>query len=334
MPGSAAWPAAGPPNGNPDPEAAAHPGLLARLPDGRRINFRCEGTGRPTILLEGGYAANSLGWPKVEALVAPRFRVCAYDRAGYGFSDPGPPPRDGAAIARDLDQALRAARIGGPFIVVGHSAGGLYVRLFADRRPSDVVGMVLVDPSVEYQDKRFAAAFGPGAGSVAPLIARDERCLTAARAGALPSADAALAACAAPRGASEPARVAAERLAEARRPTLWETRISELDTLWTSTSDEVAAGRRSYGDMPLIVLTAADGTAGAAPPAVRSRVLRFWAGLHAEIAVRSDRGIQRTVSHSSHLMMGDRPDAIAAAIDEVAAQGQSAKQGGGAKSAS
>jgi pimeloyl-ACP methyl ester carboxylesterase len=291
------------------------------------INFRCEGTGRPTVLLEGGYAANSLGWPRVQALVAPWFRVCAYDRAGYGFSDPGPLPRDGAAIARDLDQALRAARIGGPFIVVGHSAGGLYVRLFADRRARDVVGMVLVDPSVEYQDRRFAAAFGPGAGSIAPLRAGDERCLAAARAGTLPSSDPGLAACVAPRKAGEPAAVAAERIAEARRPSRWETRISELDTLWTSTSDEVAAGRRSYGHMPLIVLTAG-GTSGAgAPPSVRSEVSRFWAGLHAEIAVRSDRGLQRTVTGSSHLMMADRPDAIAAAIDEVAAQGRSGEKG-------
>ena len=261
----------------------------------------------------------------MEALIAPRFRVCAYDRAGYGFSDPGPRPRDGAAIARDLDQALRAARISGPFIVVGHSAGGLYVRLFADRRPGDVVGMVLVDPSVEYQDKRFAAAFGPGAGSIAPLIARDERCLAAAKAGTLPSSDPALAACAAPPGAAEPAAVAAERLAEARRPSLWETRISELEALWTLTSDEVAAGRRSYGDMPLVVLTA-DGTGAGNPPALRSRVLRFWAGLHAEIAVRSTRGLQRTVTGSSHIMTRDRPDAIAAAIDEVAAQARSGEK--------
>jgi pimeloyl-ACP methyl ester carboxylesterase len=262
----------------------------------------------------------------VEALVAPRFRVCAYDRAGYGFSDPGPQPRDGAAIARDLDQALRAARIGGPFIVVGHSAGGLYVRLFADRRPADVAGMVLVDPSVEYQDKRYAEAFGPGAGSVAPMIARDERCLAAARAGRLPSSDPALAPCAAPPGANESPAVAAERLAEARRPSLWETRISELNALWTLTSDEVAAGRRSYGALPLIVLTAADGVAAGAPPAVRARALRFWAGLHAEIAVRSDLGLQRTVARSSHMMMWDRPDAIAAAIAEVAAQAGTGKQ--------
>ncbi len=305
-------------------EASAHPGLLAHLPDQRVINLRCVGAGRPTVLLEAGYGATSLAWGQVQALVAPRHRACAYDRAGYGFSDPGPAPRDGAAIARDLDQALRATRISGPFIVVGHSAGGLYVRVFADRRPKDVVGMVLVDPSVEYQDRRSAAAFGPGAGSLSGLRAFAERCLAAAEQGALPSNDAALAPCTPRPKADRPAAVAAARLAEAVRTTTWTTELSELDNLWTRTSDEVAAGRPRYDDLPLVVLTA-DGTYAGASPAVRATAAGFWTSLHQEIAARSSRGSQRTVSGSSHLMMIDRPDAIAVAIEDVAAQARLAQ---------
>jgi pimeloyl-ACP methyl ester carboxylesterase len=298
-------------------DGSSHPGLLARLPDHRALNFRCAGAGGPTVLLESGWGATSLAWTKVQALVAPRRRICAYDRAGYGYSDPGPLPRDGAAIARDLDAGLRAARIKGPFIVVGHSAGGLYVRLFADRRPGDIVGMVLVDPSVEYQDRRFAAAFGPGAGSLSGLQAFTKHCLAAAERGLLPSADPALAPCAPAAKAGEPAAAVARRFAEARGTALWTTELAELDTLWTSTSDEVAAGRQRYGDLPLIVLTA-DGTSAGAPPAARPAGSAFWSGLHAEIAARSSRGSERGVA-SSHLMMIDRPEAIAAAIDEVAA---------------
>ena len=280
------------------------------------------------MLLDAGWGASSLAWTKVQGLVAPRFRACAYDRAGYGFSDPGPAPRDGAAIVRDLDQGLRAARIEGPFIVVGHSAGGLYMRLFADRRARDVVGMVLVDPSVEYQDRRFAAAFGPGAGSLSGLRAYTARCLAAAEAGSLPSSDATLAPCApAPKPAESPAAAAA-RLADAKRPGLWKTELSELDTLWTLTSDEVAAGRRDYGDLPVVVLTAA-GTYAGAPPPLRAAAASFWRSLHVEVAARSNRGLQRTVTGSSHLMMIDRPDAIAAAIEEVAAA--RASIGGGVK---
>ena len=123
-------------------DASAGPGLLAKLPDGRKLNFRCTGAGAPTVLLEGGYSADSLSWGRAKAALAKSYRVCSYDRAGAGFSDPGPMPRDGAAIARDLDRGLAAARIPGPYILVGHSAGGLYVRLFSNRRPQDVVGMV------------------------------------------------------------------------------------------------------------------------------------------------------------------------------------------------
>lgn len=277
------------------------PGPVVRLPDGRALAFACTGTGAPTVILESGFAADARAWPKVKPLVAATNRVCSYDRAGSGGSDPGPLPRDGAAIARDLDDGLRAARIAGPLVVVGHSAGGLYVRLFADRRPNDVVGMVLVDPSVEYQDRRLAAAFGPGAGSLAGIRARLVGCIDAESTGAVPRADP---------GSSRCGATPAPRLV---------SQLSELDTLWTATSDALARGRQSYGAMPLIVLTAGDGHAG--PD--QARIAAVWARLHDEVAARSRRGLRRTVAGSGHLMMRDRPDAVAAAIAEVVAMAKS-----------
>ena len=279
---------------------------MARLPDGRGLAFRCSGSGSPTVILEGGWAANSLGWGRVQPLVAPVTRVCSYDRAGSGRSDPGPAPRDGAAIARDLDDGLRAAKIAGPFVVVGHSAGGLYVRLFADRRPADVAGMVLVDPSVEYQDKRLSAVYGPGAGSLAPLRVRTAACLAAAKAHALPSPDPKLAKC----DAATPVAT-------------WAAEVEELDTLWGATSDEVAAGRSSYGALPLIVLTAGD-TNAALPDPARRAADRVWAGLHQELAEHSSIGVRRTVAGTGHLIPKDRPDAVAAAIIEVIRAGRGA----------
>ena len=312
----------------PAPAAAdpsASPGLLARLPDGRRLNFRCTGAGAPTVLLEGGYGADSLGWGKVRVALAKSYRVCSYDRAGAGYSDPGPLPRDGAAIARDLDRGLAAARIPGPYIVVGHSAGGLYVRLFSNRRPQDVVGMVLVDPSVEHQDRRFAAMFGEGAAGVGPLRARAAQCLAAAEAGSLPATEPPLDRCVpAARPGQDPAAAAARR-AEAMRPSTWRARISELDTLWGATSDQLSAARQSYGDLPLVVLTA-DGTYAAAPEAARQPLANLWWGLHRELARRSTRGVSRVVKGSSHMMMTDRPDAIIDAVDEVASQANMLKR--------
>ena len=279
---------------------------LARLPDGRNLAFRCTGSGSPTVILEGGWAAPSLAWSRVQRLIA-GVRVCSYDRAGLGLSDPGPNPRDGTAIARDLDEALRAAKIAAPFVMVGHSAGGLYVRAFADRRPADVVGMVLVDPSVEYQDKRLSAVFGPGAGSTAALRDRAAACLAAAKAGKLPSPSPALARC----DAATPAGT-------------WATQVAELDSLWTATSDEVAGGRSTYGALPLIVLTAGDTNAAMPDPAHRVAD-RVWAGLHQELAEHSTAGVRRTVTGTGHLIPKDRPDAVADAIAEVV----KARRGGG-----
>jgi pimeloyl-ACP methyl ester carboxylesterase len=319
-----------PPNSNsakkepatPAAEASAHPGQLARLPDGRRLNFRCAGAGAPTVLFEGGFAASSLAWYKVAPEAARTHRACAYDRAGYGFSDPGPEPRDGAATAKDLDDGLRAAEIPGPFVLVGHSAGGLYMRLFADRRPHQVIGMVLLDPSIEHQDQRFAAVFGPGAGGLGGLRARAAACLAAAEHKALPSQDPKLAACTPKPKPNQSAAVNAAQLAEAVRPSTWRTQLSELDSLWTTTSAEVDAGRGSYGDLPLIVLTA-DGTYAGNAEAVRARIDALWRVLHQDIAHRSTRGEERLVTNSSHMMMLDRPDVVTRAIDEVIAESQS-----------
>lgn len=290
---------------------AAPEGERIRLADGRRLYLHCLGQGAPTVILDAGYGGTSKAWVKVQPEVAKTHRVCAYDRPGYGLSDPGPMPRDGEAVARDLDHALRRARVGGPFIVVGHSAGALYMRLFAERRPRDVVGMVLVDPSVEHQNLRFAAVFGAGAGDLTKQRDRAQRCLDAAERGDLPSSDPILAPCASPaKPGAPPTKINKD---------LFRTQISELDTLWGATSDEIDAGRQDYGDMPLIVLTA-DGTYAGLPQPARQAAGRLWLALHAELAARSRRGQPRLVTGSSHMMIFDQPKAIIAAIHEVSAQ--------------
>lgn len=277
---------------------------FARLPDGRRLHLVCEGSGTPVVLLEAGFGATAAAWSKVQPTLAKSVRVCAYDRAGYGRSDPGPEPRDGAAIAADLDQALKAEHISGPFVVVGHSAGGLYARLFADRRGAQVVGMVLLDPTVEYQDRAFAV-FGPGAGGLGPLKLATERCLALSRGWG---------------GATTPAEK--QRCFDAHgkvMPTsLWLTEMSELDTLLTSTSAETVRGGSAYGDMPIIVLTAGDTYKGA-PAALRPRVDQLWRDLHRSVACRSTRGEERLVPGSSHLIMIDRPDVVIQAVKDVIA---------------
>jgi pimeloyl-ACP methyl ester carboxylesterase len=291
------------------------PGELATLPDHRKLNLQCIGRGRPTVILESGFAANAGAWTKVQPLVARTTRVCAYDRAGYGFSDPGPLPRDGAAIARDLDRGLRSAQEQGPFILVGHSAGGLYVRLLAARRLSNVVGLIFVDPSVEYQDRRYAAAFGPGVGSVEGIRQRVLKCAVAME--AKPADDADREACA-PRSAS------AHDRAVALRPQTWRSQVSEIETLFTSTSDQVTRVGDLLKDVPAVVLTA---TPTGLPAGADDPGGQVWQGLHRELASRFIQGEQRLVK-SSHLIMIDRPEVVAAEIKNMvdATRGSNSRQ--------
>lgn len=101
---------------------------------------------RPAVLCESGAFGFAADWGVVqERLAQAGFRSLAYDRAGLGYSDPGPEPRDGRAIVDDLETLLARAGEAGPFIIVGHSMAGLFVRLFASRNPEKVVGVVLVD---------------------------------------------------------------------------------------------------------------------------------------------------------------------------------------------
>jgi pimeloyl-ACP methyl ester carboxylesterase len=128
---------------------------------GRRLRLVRAGpaTGRPLIVLECGAFGCAADWAVVqERLAAKGLRSLAYDRAGLGYSDPGPAPRDGEAVVADLAALLAAAGEGGPLVLAGHSMGGLFVRLFARRFPERVRGVVLVDAVMpELMDTRLLA---------------------------------------------------------------------------------------------------------------------------------------------------------------------------------
>jgi pimeloyl-ACP methyl ester carboxylesterase len=107
-----------------------------------------EGAG-PTVILEAGGGGSSSGWSRVQELLAPRVRSCAYDRAGSGASDPGPAPRTMRQEVFELHALLETTNMRGPFVLVGQSIGGLLVRLYTEKYGNDVVGLVLVDPTHE-----------------------------------------------------------------------------------------------------------------------------------------------------------------------------------------
>ncbi len=124
------------------------PGHLVDI-GGRRIHLVVMGedTGQPAVILEAGMASFSSNFYWIQSELATATRVVAYDRAGLGWSDPAPEPQDAQQSAHDLHAALQAADIQSPYVVAGHSYGGLVVRAFTDLYPNEVVGMVLVDAS-------------------------------------------------------------------------------------------------------------------------------------------------------------------------------------------
>ena len=116
---------------------------------GRKLHVHCTGTGSPTVVLEAGASSFAIDWSLVQPEVARAQRVCSYDRAGSGWSDPRQDVETPARITVDLHAALTAAGEKPPFVMVGASAGGLYVRLYQLEYPADVVGLVLVDPATD-----------------------------------------------------------------------------------------------------------------------------------------------------------------------------------------
>jgi pimeloyl-ACP methyl ester carboxylesterase len=124
---------------------------------GRRTQLDCRGTGSPIVVLESGLdISGSLSWTLVQDTLAKRTRTCSYSRAGVMWSDPGPSPRDGEAIAADLHAMLVNARERPPYVLVGHSLGVPYIMIYTHQYPADVSGLVFVDGSHPDQVRRFA----------------------------------------------------------------------------------------------------------------------------------------------------------------------------------
>jgi pimeloyl-ACP methyl ester carboxylesterase len=139
------------------------PGQMYRV-NGHTMRIDCTGSGSPTIVLDAGLGNDGLIWGGVQPALAKTTRVCSYDRAGFGWSDALPPPRDADHIAAELHGLLAAAKVDGPIVLMGHSIAGMYIRDYATRYPADVVGLIFVDGSTPLQNRNpaFKGAFAKG----------------------------------------------------------------------------------------------------------------------------------------------------------------------------
>jgi pimeloyl-ACP methyl ester carboxylesterase len=234
-----------------DARAYSTPGELIDV-GGHSLHLNCTGSGTPTVVLEpgGGEMSSNLGW--IAPAVARDTRVCVYDRAGRGWSEPAPDtPQDGMQIAADLHTLLQRGHVPGPYVLAGHSFGGLYVLAFAARYPDEVAGMVLVDSTAPASAPKPRAA-SPGAEGAYDVIGRISALVSAsARLGlarlytqldfdSLP-----------PRSRDE------VRASTATVSTLRST-IDEY--VQANVSMEQAASLRDFADKPLVVLTAGSGS--------------------------------------------------------------------------
>jgi pimeloyl-ACP methyl ester carboxylesterase len=248
----------------------------------------------------------------VQDPVARTTRVCSYDRSGLGRSGPATGPRDAGVLADDLFQLLKAGKVAGPYVVVGHSLGGYTTRLFASRHRNDVAGLVLVDPSHEDQTRLF--------GEIAPGAMKAQTgAMTRLRPCADPNRPPNVAKlCAEPPPSDLPPAFAGHDL-DAQGPARAQAVLAEFDS-FEAGGKVLAAERKPLGDLPLVVLTAGALDAGpGVDPAEKATLQAAWVTLPGDIAPLSPRGVNLVVQGSGHNIQMDKPAAVITAVEGVVA---------------
>ncbi|MGE0622010.1 MAG: alpha/beta fold hydrolase [Pseudomonadales bacterium] len=283
------------------------PGSMVDV-DGLQMHLDCRGNGRPLVLMEAGLTTGSWSWGRVPAGLREVTEVCTYDRPGMGWSEPIHHPADAGEVADRLHRLVGLAPIEGPYVLLGMSAGGVYVREYYRRYPDDVVGMVLVDSSHEQQGNRL-----PESGDPSQM----ERMLTLCR-------------WLAPVGVVRLSG-ALDMLTD--QPGIPETAKPLLKALYNRTtycrgiSNEMQAFAgdvrdvdppASLGDLPLVVLSQgkepeADETFGMTLEQARA-MRREWDVLQQELTALSSRGERFVAEESGHPIQLEQPELV---IDTV-----------------
>jgi pimeloyl-ACP methyl ester carboxylesterase len=301
---------------------------------GRSVNIDCAGSGSPAVILEsGGGGYGGYGWRMVQAEVATFTRVCWYDRAGEGWSDPAPTARSSATVVEDLHDLLQRASVAGPYVMVGHSIGGEYVHVFTARFPSEVAGVVLVD-STNPEQREPAIMLSPI--NRLPKFARQILCSAlplAGRFGVIRFFMRNTPVYVPPQFGSE--ENAAVRAIRNQRVKAFETESAQgcaatddgaLNTNKGSGNpeiDQAASDAGTLGDRPLIVLTAGQYWKPDDPVAAQ-QIAEFhetWIHqLQPELANLSTNGKLIIVESSDHAIPEQAPEAIVAAVREIVTQ--------------
>lgn len=287
---------------------------------GRTINLFCMGHGAPVVLLNAGLGDSSLSWRQVQGTLSKNTRVCAFDRAGYGFSDPARRPSTVQSAVDDMVALIDEADLGSPIVLVAHSLGGMQALLFALEKPQRLAGLVLVDPSYPGQPRR---------GSEADQIDSIGACLDAAEAGILAQEDPPVSVrhCLDYPENPDP-ELHRELNRQYARPQTYATMLSEARSLHMldgngQSEDEriLRAHWHGLGALPLVVLSA--GTVWPASDLMTAADARIkWAQHiegHRRIAALSTRGHAIVVADTTHYIQKLQPRAVVRAVEKVVA---------------
>jgi len=272
---------------------------------GHPMHLDCRGEGEPTVILDGGLGEWSLHWRAVQARLAETTRTCAYDRPGYGWSAPGPPPRDGRQRAEELHLLLKNGEVVPPYVLVGHGTAGFHLRAYAAAHPEWVQGLALVDTVPADAAELYERV-------TAPVLQRLRQAMPAAQFGLLRFTG--------PPPGLGPRPPGPGYRRQAVRPAFYETYLEEAGHLLED-ADRAAAIPLSPG-LPLTVV------ANDAPLSPKARVPqglaaaqydRAWARSQDRLAALSVRAERVALdAPGANLLLAD-PGAVAAAVERLVA---------------
>lgn len=293
------------------------------------LNFYCMGSSSPTVIFDAGWEDWSPAWSAIQPVIARHTRACTYDRAGNGFSLPGPMPRTTAEIAGELHTALHDAHIAGPYLLVGHSFGGYNIRAFADLYMPEVYGAVFVD--IESDDiasaKDRVTDGREWAGDIAELIQCRNAVIRHQPLPPIPAAEdppAPNMPCSHQFFRGLPMKEWSSEVNNVvlhianTRVALYDAVISEMQEM-PADAKWLDRHRRSFGSRPIRVLTAVDHfyDDDMTPPALHDKHFAYekdWVETQRRLLSLSSNSKQIIVPSSGHYIQFDKPKVVIDAI--------------------
>ena len=255
------------------------------------LHLYCMGEGSPSVVIDVGFGESYTNWHTIQEQMAHDTRVCAYERAGYGSSQPGPMPRTSQQVVDELKLLLDEAGIPGPYVLVGHSLGGLNMQVFTSQHPDLVAGAVLLDPPPLgfISGERFPELYHMAEQETAGLLAAAEQA----------------------RGATDPEEKA--------RASFYQTLASEHAMMMADSAQQVIA-IESFGEVPLVVL--ASGKPNLAFGDSAEAFQQFWIEENQSLATKSANGACILAEESGHNLYSDVPDLVLDAIRQIVQEAQ------------